>query len=123
MFLCDIKHIDSEKHREFTGVGNEEILANIKRIALAGKPIFVRVPIVPGFNDDDRNIEATCRFIGSLGTVSRIDILPYNPGGSEKSNRLLKVPDISQFTAPTDEQMERIAKKITEFGFGVSIRG
>jgi pyruvate formate lyase activating enzyme len=123
MFLCDVKHIDSEKHREFTGVGNENILANIKRIALAGKPIFVRIPIVPGFNDDDQNIEGTCRFIGSLGTVSRIDILPYNSGGSEKSNRLLKVPDISQFTAPTDEQMERIAKKISSFGFKVSIRG
>ena len=123
MFLCDVKHIDSEKHREFTGVGNENILANIKRIALAGKPMFVRMPIVPGFNDDDRNIEDTCRFIGSLGTVSRIDILPYNSGGSEKSSRLLKVPDISKFKAPADEQMNRIAEKIGGFGFKVNIRG
>ena len=123
MFLCDVKHIDSEKHRKFTGMGNEEILANIKRLALSGKPIFVRVPIVPGFNDDDRNIEATCRFVGSLGAVSGIDVLPYNPGGSEKSGRLLKVPEVSQFAAPTDEQMNRIAEKIGSFGFKVKIRG
>ena len=123
MFLCDVKHIDSEKHRKFTGIGNEEILANIKRLALAGKTIFVRVPIVPGFNDDDHNIEDTCRFVGSLGVVSRIDILPCNPGGSDKSGRLLKVPEVSQFAAVADEQMERIAKKITDFGFHVKIRG
>lgn len=123
MFLCDVKHIDSEKHREFTGIGNEEILGNIKRLAVVGKPIFIRIPIVPGFNDDERNIEDTCRFVGSLGAVSRIDILPCNPGGSEKSGRLLKVPDVSQFDAPTDEQMERIAKKISSFGFTVKIRG
>ena len=85
LFLCDIKHMDSDVHERFAGAGNRLILRNIGRLSTMGKKIVIRVPIVPGFNDDHANIQAVGEFAASLPGVSRIDVLPYNRGGREKS--------------------------------------
>ena len=123
LFLCDIKHMNSERHREYTGVGNGRILENIAMLARAGKEIFIRVPIVPGFNDDRINIEATARFVQGLKTVRRIDILPYNRGGLEKAVRLTGNLNLMQAQAPADGTMDEIAEFLRGFGFEVKIGG
>jgi pyruvate formate lyase activating enzyme len=123
LFLCDIKHMDSETHARFTGVHNERILANIQALAEARKAIFIRIPIVPGFNDDIMNIENTARFVKSLRTVNRVDILPYNRGGLEKSVRLSAEFEIMQTTPPDQSRMEELAEILRGFGFEVKIGG
>ncbi|MCF7959073.1 MAG: glycyl-radical enzyme activating protein [Phycisphaerae bacterium] len=123
LFLCDLKHMDSNVHKRFTGIGNERILANIKHLALAGNEIIIRIPITPGFNDDDINIDASGRYIASLDVVRRIDILPYNSGGREKSDRLTGNYDIMHSEPPTDESMRAIRGKLKKFGFEVKIDG
>ena len=123
LFLCDIKHMDSETHERFTGVGNSLILDNIRLLSTAGNEIIIRIPIVPGFNDEKANIEATGRFIESLSSVIRVDILPFNRGGVEKSERLTNQNKYMQVEAPNGQQMKSIAKDLSKYGFEVKIGG
>lgn len=123
LFLCDLKHTDSDAHRRFTGVENTLILANIKRLSQAGKRIIIRIPIIPGFNDDRQNIEATGKFAASLPGVIRIDILPYNRGGNEKAARLTARIDLLQIETPNDQKMNSIAALLGKYGFEVKIGG
>lgn len=119
LFLCDLKHMDPAVHNDFTGVQNDLILYNIKWLSNAGKRITIRIPIIPGFNNDKSNIEATAEFVKSLNNVTRIDILPYNRGGKEKSARLTTDFDMMETEVPDAEQMVTIAGILKGYGFEV----
>ena len=123
LFLCDIKHMDSAVHQQFTGVPNELILTNLKWLALSGKNIIIRLAVVPGFNDEPSNIEKTAEFAASLKGIERIDLLPYNTGGREKADRLTVDYPIMKTNKPSDEQIASIASTIEGFGFEVKIGG
>lgn len=78
MVLYDIKHMDSKKHKKYTGVGNERLLENLRKIASEGIPLIIRTPVVPGYNDSIKNIDVTAKFIVSLGSaVKQFQLLPY----------------------------------------------
>lgn len=121
LFLCDIKHMDNEIHERFTGVGNNLIFDNIRRLSEADKEIIIRIPVIPGFNDDEENIEATGKFAASLKSVNRIDILPYNSGAKDKLTRLNA--EIKPMQVGTTKDLDLIAKKLCEYGFEVKIGG
>ncbi|MHC4728274.1 MAG: glycyl-radical enzyme activating protein [Planctomycetota bacterium] len=123
LFLCDIKHMDSEIHEQFTGAGNNLILDNIRFLSEAGKEIIIRIPVIPGFNDKEANIEATGKFAASLPGVIRIDILPFNRGGKEKSARLTAKNKHLQVETPNEKQMNSIEKNLSKYGFEVKIGG
>jgi pyruvate formate lyase activating enzyme len=123
LFLCDLKHMDTDIHERFTGVGNNLILDNIKRLSEAGKEIIIRIPVIPGFNDDRGNIETTGQFAASLSHISRIDLLPYNSGGKEKSARLSADYKLMQAETLDDEKMSSIAEILEKYGFEVKIGG
>jgi pyruvate formate lyase activating enzyme len=123
LFLCDIKHMDNRMHKDYTGVGNDLILNNIRELAKAGTKMVIRVPVIPGFNDDRKNVEMTAEFVKSLDNTGRIDILPYNRGGLEKSVRLSEDLDLMQAETPSDENMEIIADTYRKYGFEVKIGG
>jgi len=79
LILTDIKHMNSEKHKEGTGLPNELILENFKKLNKDFKgDIVVRVPLIPGFNDDEENIRKTAEFIAPLERIIGIDLLPFN---------------------------------------------
>lgn len=81
VLLCDIKHMDSEKHRELTGVPNELILENFKKLNRDPRfqaKMVVRIPLVPGYNDTRENVRRTAEFLSSLEKVEGIDLLPFN---------------------------------------------
>ena len=80
--------MDSDKHKEYTGVGNELILENARKIAQAGKEIIFRVPVIPGYNDSLENLQATVDFASALGTVEKIQFLPYHQLGQNKYDSL-----------------------------------
>ena len=92
LFLFDLKHMDAARHQELTGVSNRRILENLA--ALAERPetsrgaIRIRVPVLPGLNDDRANLEATARFAASLPGVRHVDLLPYHAHGLHKRERL-----------------------------------
>lgn len=123
LFLCDIKHMDSTAHEHLTGVDNCLILGNIKRLSEADARIVVRIPIVPGFNDDQGNIHKTAEFLGSLTSIDGIDILPYNGGGKEKVARLGSEFRPLETEVPSVEWMHAIADIFRGYGFKVKIGG
>ncbi|MFH1031678.1 MAG: glycyl-radical enzyme activating protein [Chloroflexota bacterium] len=90
LFLFDIKHIDSGKHKKGTQKPNELIIENIRKIA-ACKPVIVRTPLIPGFNDSPGDIESIARFVKSE-LHSPMEILAYNKMGEGKYERLGRKP-------------------------------
>jgi glycyl-radical enzyme activating protein len=89
LVLYDLKHVDSAIHRQFTGIGNELILDNLRRLAALNAPLIVRVPLIPGFNADPVSLTAIAGFVAQLGAaVQRVDLLPYHTLGKAKYRAL-----------------------------------
>ncbi len=88
LFLYDVKSLDDARHRDFTGVSNQIILENLRQLTARGKRVVVRVPLVPGFNDDADSVERLGTFVRGLGNVSEVHVLPYHTTGTEKYSRL-----------------------------------
>lgn len=77
--LFDLKHIDPERHKEKTNVENSIILKNLERLSKTNKEIWIRIPVIPGFNDSIDFHNRASEFITNLsGNISRIDLLPYH---------------------------------------------
>ncbi len=123
LLLCDIKHMDAETHQRLTGVENTVILENIRRLADDGELIVVRMPVLPGLNDDEANISATGAFVASLPGVTRLDILPYNEGGYAKLARLLSGAGSTPLPPPEPDALECIAEALAGYGLDVTIGG
>lgn len=123
LFLYDLKLMDDEKHKKFTGVPNRLILDNLKELALHHSKIIIRVPIIPGMNDDDENILNTGKFVASLNSLKEINILPYHKAGAEKYKRLHKAYALPETQPPDSQKMADIAKKLEKYHLKVRIGG
>ncbi len=125
LVLYDIKHMDSGSHEKCTGVPNELILENLTRIRRNRSiPIVARIPIVPGYNADLKNIEAAARFIAmEIGPDTKVNILAYHRLGESKNSRLEREGKATNITPPTAEQMAAIQKTIEARGLTVSVGG
>ena len=90
LIISDIKHMDSAAHKENTGVSNERILDNLRRLSRTGSTIILRIPLIPGVNDDDHNIEKTADFIlrDMNGRVQLLQLLSFMRLGVEKYRSL-----------------------------------
>jgi pyruvate formate lyase activating enzyme len=123
LLLCDIKHTDPAKHRQFTGVEKDPIFANIRALATESTPLVIRLPMIGGYNDDLDQIRQVADFIVSLKTVHRVDLLPYNPGGFVKATRLADpIPVVKAHRVPA-ERMVEIVRIFQEQGCIVKIEG
>lgn len=87
LFLFDVKAIDEQRHREYTGKPNGLILENLKRLVAEGHNVKVRMPLVPGYNSDSDNLARTARLVASL-KLSTITLLPYHSLGESKLPKL-----------------------------------
>ena len=107
-FLMDIKHMDSAKHKEFTGQPNEKILENAKYIAENANHLIIRVPVVPTFNDTPSEIAAIARFADSLPGVTELHLLPYHRLGQDKYTGLGRVYLMAGIEPPTNDRMQML---------------
>lgn len=82
--LFDIKIADSDLHKRYTGVGNELIKANLKRLCESGKPFVARVPLIPGVNDTLENMEATANLLQGAKGLQRVELLRYHKTAGAK---------------------------------------
>jgi pyruvate formate lyase activating enzyme len=123
LFLYDLKLMDDAKHRKFTGVSNELILKNLQRLSAQGHDIFLRVPIIPGINDDAENIRQIGTFAAALPHLKRVDILPYHRAAAEKYHRLNKIYGLPETRPPSDEKMAEITQILRGFGLQVKTGG
>ena len=115
-FLWDIKHMDPKKHKEFTGVSNELILSNARSISERKVPIYIRVPIIPGYNDSKENIKAVCEFSLTLSAVTEIDIMPLHHLGKARYESLNRPYPIESLALIPDGVIEDIKNLIESFG-------
>jgi pyruvate formate lyase activating enzyme len=83
LFLFDIKHTNPEHHISLTGISNLTILSNLEKLAQANAKIILRIPIVPGYNDDSQNILAVCDLAKKF-QIQEIHLMPFHQFGKEK---------------------------------------
>jgi pyruvate formate lyase activating enzyme len=123
LFLYDIKLIDSKKHKQYTGVPNELILDNLKKLDRNGSKIAIRIPIIPTINDDDENIEKTIEFISGLKNVVSVDLLPFHSMMADKYRRL-KIPFlVGDIKEPSKESMDNLRKRYEVLNIEVNVGG
>ena len=84
LVLFDLKLLDPEAHRRWTGVDNRMILDNLERLAELGVAYLIRVPLVPGVTDTDANLSAIARYARALPRSPRVELLPYNRAAGGK---------------------------------------
>jgi len=119
----DIKHMDALVHKELTGVSNELILENARRVSTI-HPMIIRIPVVPGCNDSDDNILATARFATELGeNLKRIELLPYHKFGSQTYARIGKAYKLEDVEPPSDGPMKRLQEIVESCGVRAQIGG
>ena len=123
LFLFDLKTLDDAKHIEFTGVSNSQILENLKHLADLGKEVIVRIPVIPGVNDDPAEIRASGSFVSSLGNVREIHLLPYHTTGLEKYRRLGMEYEMHDTLPPSADDLSVIVKELRNYVSSVCIGG
>lgn len=127
LFLIDIKHMDPEKHKFYTGQSNELILSNIRMVTDMGADYFIRIPLIDGVNSDEENIEATAAFLESLTGWKRrtVNLLPYHDIGKGKHERMRTVynPDGLVMSTPSEETQQRCIAQFDTHGINAIIGG
>lgn len=112
-YLLDIKHMDGEKHREFTGRSNELMLENAEKIAVTGKTnLVIRVPVIPGFNCTKKEIQDIAVFADRLAGVKKIHLLPYHRLGQDKYEGLGRKYELEGLLPPENGQMEELREAV-----------
>ena len=115
LILFDIKHMDAAVHNSVLGDGHATILDNARRASRLGVEMAVRVPIIPGFNDQPHQITAIAEFARSLG-VSELHLLPYHSYGGVKYASLGRRYEMAETLAPTQAQIETLRREVASLG-------
>ncbi|RPJ73549.1 MAG: glycyl-radical enzyme activating protein [Acidobacteria bacterium] len=115
LFLFDLKVMDEERHRALTGASNVRILQNLERLAAEHPNVLVRFPLIPGVNDDDRNVHAMGAFLASL-RLTRVDVLPYHRAGIAKHDRLQRAYPLPDTQPPSADQVTRVVRLLESCG-------
>ncbi|QJW45801.1 glycyl-radical enzyme activating protein [bacterium BFN5] len=122
LFLYDLKHMDDEAHRKYTGVSNKLILENLAKLATTARNIWIRIPVIPDINDDEVNIMKTGAFVQSLN-LRNVSLLPYHHIAADKYARLGKPYLLPHTQPPADEKLAELAGKLAALGLTVKIGG
>ena len=116
LFLYDMKAMDTQVHRTWTGRGNEQILENLRKLAKAGARIMVRTPLIPGVNDREEDILKILAFLKECG-ITHYDILPFHQMGSGKYESIGIPYTLAELKVHEDAYVEELRRMIEEKGF------
>jgi pyruvate formate lyase activating enzyme len=124
LLLFDLKHMDSAVHRKGTGVANELIHENLIRLRkdFPDLEIIIRIPLIPGFNDDEENVSATAKFLAEIG-INKLDILPFNILASAKYNALGRKWKHAGVERQEDEYLARLKECAQKYIADMTIGG
>jgi len=125
LFLYDLKHMDPLKHEKFTGVTNALILKNLRLLLNSDADIMLRIPVIPGINDDDKHLAELRNYINELkkGKIKMINLLPYHKIGASKYRKLNREDRMKEYRTPSPERMKELKNFFSETGIRVKIGG
>lgn len=123
LFLFDLKLMDSDAHRQYTGVPNGPIHRNLESLAARGADITIRVPIIPGITDTETNLDAMMEFLIRIGGVRDVGLLPYHQAASAKYRRLQMENRVAGIEPPSGERMSELRERFERQGFRTQIGG
>jgi len=123
LVLFDLKHTDDVRHRELAGVSNQPILGNLRSLAREGIPFRVRVPVIPGCNDEETNYETMAALLRQLDYQPPVDLLPYHQLGTAKHDKLGTRYTLGEVVPPSTERLESIARLLSSYGLRVQVGG
>jgi pyruvate formate lyase activating enzyme len=119
LVMLDVKLMDPEAHRACTGVGNERILDNARRLGQVDRPLIVRTPIVPGVNDDEAIVSSIAAFAAELPNLLYYELLPFHPMAQSKYDSLDMAYRAQGLASPSKERMETLAETARQAGIEV----
>jgi pyruvate formate lyase activating enzyme len=122
-FLWDIKIMDKQKHKEFTGVSNRLIRNNLNLVNKRRVPIYIGIPLIPGYTDSRENIKATCEFAQGLASLVEIDLLPLHHFGMARYISLDRSYPIAGISLISDSTIQEIKSFVESYGLNCSIIG
>lgn len=117
--FVDIKVMDGKKHKELTGVDNEKILNNIKKLGKLNIDLVVRIPLIKDVNDSIDNIRKTASFVSENIANGKIEILPYHSLGAYKYDKLGLSKFKNEFETPTKEEVFNVKEIIKSYGIEI----
>lgn len=123
LVLFDVKMMDDARHLQYTGVSNRPILENLRQLDAVHENIRLRVPFIPGINDDRENLAGVARLAAGLKNVRQINLLPYHKIGLSKSLRIRHTYQMTGVEPPSPQRMEQAAELFRESGLNVRIGG
>jgi pyruvate formate lyase activating enzyme len=125
LFLFDIKHLDEARHFESAGASNTGILDNFRLLLESGKDIMVRIPVIPGFNDDFDHMTRLKNFIKSTKSASlkKINLLPFHKIGSSKYKRFNLPYRMDQVEPPSKDRMIELKNFFRDTEIKIKIGG
>ncbi len=123
LVLYDLKHMDPARHRTETGADNRIILDNLRALSESEVEIWVRIPLIPGFNHDRENIEDTATFLDKLSRRHRVYVLPYHEFADGKRARMEEPGDRNAVPAPDPEMLAAVAEKLANHDLEVIVGG
>lgn len=121
LLLYDIKCMNNMVHKEFTGVGNKLILDNALKLSKENIPMIIRVPVIPGINNTKKEIEQLVRFVTSLNSVLRVELLPYHRLGVAKYKALGREYLMIDLTPPNKDCIDEISSLLKSTGIDTTI--
>jgi pyruvate formate lyase activating enzyme len=121
LFLYDLKHMNELKHQEYTGVSNRLILDNLRLLLDEGKELMLRVPVVPGKNDDPVNLSEIKNFLNEIkcSNLKKISLLPFHKTGKAKYKKLHLPYRMEDTEQPGSDRMNYIKQFFADTGIGV----
>jgi len=124
LFLYDLKMMDPERHKRFTGVSNEKILQNLRILAESGARVNIRIPLIKGVNADEANIRQSAEFVSSLtGNKLMVSLLPYHNIAIHKYGKLGQEYDNGLMEEPTPGDVEMAIRIFAESGIEAAVGG
>lgn len=116
LIFMDLKLMDDEKHRLYTGVSNELTLRNIQRLAEVPAEAVIRIPVIGGINNDEDNIRRSAAYVHDKLPKAKMELLPYHRFGTVKYEAIGMPYEHDEFCTPTKEELEYLKKLVREEG-------
>jgi len=123
LVLYDLKLMDDDRHKAATGVSNRAILHNLVALAHGHANVWIRIPVIPGVNDDEANVEAAAAFVCPLPGVRQVDLLPYHATGEAKFARVGQAYGLHGTPTPGHDRLDALAVHFRARGLHTTIGG